>query len=122
MDAFLFECGEKMRTKETKKIECIIRSEKLRDVVDALKEVGIGGMTVSEVRGFGIERTRPDSFLFVHKTKIEIYSTASQVNKIISTILMQCSTGKMGDGKIAVIPLDDCVRVRTGERKNKAIF
>lgn len=105
-----------------KKIECIIRSEKLKDVTDALKLVGIGGMTISEVRGFGAQSTRPDSFLFVHKTKIEVYATDSQVKEIISKILMHCQTGKMGDGKIAVIPLDDCVRVRTGERKNKAIL
>ncbi len=104
-----------------KKIECIIRSEKLKDVTDALKQVGVGGMTVSEVRGFGAQSTRPDNFLFVHKTKIEIYATDSQVKDIISRLLMHCSAGKAGDGKIAVLPLDDCVRIRTGERKNKAI-
>ena len=105
-----------------KKIECIIRSEKLKDVTNALKEIGVGGMTVSEVRGFGIQRERPESFLFVHKTKIEIYATDTQVKEIISKVLMYCSTGKMGDGKIAVLPLDDCIRVRTGQRKNKAIL
>lgn len=105
-----------------KKIECIIRSERLKDVTDALKQVGIGGMTVSEVRGFGAQSMRPDNFLFVHKVKIEIYATDTQVRKIISTILMHCSAGKAGDGKIAVLPLDDCVRVRTGERKDKAIL
>jgi len=104
-----------------KKIECVVRSEKLKDITDALRKVGIGGMTVSEVRGFGSQSERSDSFLFVHKTKIEIYALDSQVKEIISKILMYCSSGKMGDGKIAVIPLDDCVRVRTGERKNKAI-
>lgn len=67
-------------------------------------------------------RERPENFLFVHKTKLEIYAKDSQVKEIISKILMYCSTGKIGDGKIAVIPLDDCVRVRTGERKNKAIL
>ena len=105
-----------------KKIECIIRSEKLKDVTDALKKIGIGGMTVSEVRGFGVQTTRPDSFLFVHKTKIEIYAVDSEVKKIISTILMHCSTGKLGDGKIVVLPMDDCVRISSGERKNKAIL
>jgi len=105
-----------------KKIECIVRSEKLKDITDALKKVGIGGMTVSEVRGFGAQNQRPDNFLFVHKTKIEIYAKDAQVKEIISTILMQCQASKMGDGKIAVIPIDDCVRVRTGERKNKAIL
>jgi nitrogen regulatory protein P-II 1 len=105
-----------------KKIESIIRSEKLKDVTSALKNVGVSGMTVSEVRGFGVQRDRSDSFLFVHKTKIEIYAVDSQVPGIISAILMHCQTAKMGDGKIAIIPLDDCVRVRTGERKNKAIL
>ncbi len=105
-----------------KKIECIIRSEKLKDVVDALKQAGVGGMTVSEVRGFGAQTTRPDSFLFVHKAKLEIYATESQVKEIISTILIHCQTGKLGDGKIAVLPIEDCVRVRTGERRNKAIL
>jgi len=104
-----------------KKIECIIRSERLKDVTNALKNAGIGGMTVSEVRGFGAQSTRPDNFLFVHKTKIEIYAKDTRVKQVISAILMHCSTGKMGDGKIAVLPMDDCVRVRTGERKNKAI-
>lgn len=105
-----------------KKIECIIRSEKLKDITNALKKVGIGGMTVSEVRGFGVQSDRPDNFLFVHKTKIEIYATDTQVRKIIPTILMQCSTGKAGDGKVIVMPLADCIRIGTGERNNNAIF
>ena len=105
-----------------KKIECIIRQEKLKGLTDALREVGIGGMTVSEVRGFGVQSTRPDNFLFVHKTKIEIYAVDSQVKEIISTILSYCSTKKMGDGKIAVLPMDNCVRVHTGERKEKAVL
>jgi nitrogen regulatory protein P-II 1 len=105
-----------------KKIEAIIRSEKLKDVTDALRKVGIGGMTVGEVRGFGAQSVRPDNFLFVHKTKIEIYATEDHVKEIVSTILLHCAAGKMGDGKIAVLPMDDCVRIRTGERKNKAIL
>lgn len=104
-----------------KKIECIIRSEKLKDLTGALKKIGVGGMTVSEVRGFGAQKDRPGSFLFVHKAKIEIYAIDTQVKRIISTILMSCSLGEMGDGKIAVIPIDDCIRVRTGEKGNKAI-
>jgi nitrogen regulatory protein P-II 1 len=104
-----------------KKIECIIRSERLKDVTNALRQIGVGGMTVNEVRGFGVQGTRPDNFLFVHKTKIEIYALDTQVKEIICRILMYCSTGKMGDGKIAVLPMDDCIRIRTGERKNRAI-
>lgn len=105
-----------------KKIECIIRSDKLKDVTNALKDIGIGGLTVSEVRGFGVQSARPDSFLFVHKVKLEIYATDAQVKKIISSVLMYCSTGKAGDGKIAVLEMDDCVRVSTGERGDKAII
>ena len=105
-----------------KKVECIIRSEKLKDLTSALKKINIGGMTVSEVRGFGKQKERPDNLLFVHKTKLEIYATDAQVKKVICTILMHCSAGGVGDGKIAVLPLDDCVRMRTGERKNKAIL
>ncbi len=105
-----------------KKIECIIRSERLKDVTDVLRKIGIGGMTVSEVRGFGVQSERTDNFLFVHKTKIEIYATDSQAKEIISAILMHCSAGKMGDGKIVVLPIDDCIRISTGERKNKAIL
>jgi len=104
-----------------KKIECIIRSEKLKDITTSLKKVGIGGMTVSEVRGFGAQNEKPDSFLFVHKTKIEIYAVDSQIKDIVSTILLHCSAGKVGDGKIVVLPMEDCVRISTGERNNKAI-
>jgi nitrogen regulatory protein P-II 1 len=105
-----------------KKIECIIRSERLKDLTSALRKIGIPGMTVSEIWGFGIQSERPDAFLFVHKTKIEIYALHAQVKDIISTILTQCSMGKAGDGKIAVLPLNECVRVSSGERKSKAIL
>lgn len=105
-----------------KKIECVIRSDKLKDVTSALKKIGVGGMTVYEVRGFGNQSERPDSFLFVHKTKLEIYAIDSQVTDIISAVLMYCSTGKQGDGKIIVLPMDDCVRISSGERKNKALL
>jgi nitrogen regulatory protein P-II 1 len=105
-----------------KKIECIIRPEKLKDLTDALLHIGIGGMTVSDIRGFGSQSQRPYNLLFVHKTKIEIYVTDSQVRDVISVVLTYCSTGKVGDGKIAVLPLDDCIRISTGERKNRAII
>ncbi len=105
-----------------KKIECIIRPEKLKDVADALKEIGIGGMTVCRVQGFGVQRIRPENALFVRKRKMEIYATDAQVKEIVATVVKHCATGKMGDGKIAILPMDDCVRVRTGEGKNKALF
>ena len=105
-----------------KKIESILRVEKLKDVTDALREAGIGGMTVSEVRGFGVQTTRPESFLFVPKVKIEIYVSDSQVKEIVAAIVKQCASGKLGDGKVAILPVDDCIRVRTGERGKKALF
>lgn len=104
-----------------KKIDCIIRSEKLKDLTDALLGVGIGGMTVSEVRGFGIQRMRPETFLFVHKTKVEVYALDSQVNEILAVILKECRSGGAGDGKIAVMPMDNCIRIRTKEKMDKAI-
>lgn len=105
-----------------KKIECIIRSEKLKDLTEALLGVGIGGMTVSEVRGFGMQSTRPESFLFVHKTKIEIFALDDQVNEILAVILKECFSGKAGDGKVAVMPMDNCIRIRTKEKMDKAII
>ncbi|HAH19774.1 MAG: hypothetical protein A2Y00_10645 [Omnitrophica WOR_2 bacterium GWF2_43_52] len=105
-----------------KKIECIVREEKLKELTQALREVGIGGMTVSEVRGFGVQTLRPESFLFVHKVKIEIYAADSQVNEIVDTVVSHCASGKLGDGKIAVLPMEDCIRVRTGARKQTALF
>ncbi|MFA5410819.1 MAG: P-II family nitrogen regulator [Candidatus Omnitrophota bacterium] len=104
-----------------KKIECIIRSEKLKDISESLRKIGIGGMTISDVRGFGTQNDRGGDLLFLHKTRIDIYATERQVKKIISVILMHCSAGKVGDGKIAILPLEDCIRVRTGERGEKAI-
>jgi len=105
-----------------KKIECIIRSEKLKEVEKALRLVGIGGMTISEVKGFGKETTRPEAYLILPKTKVEIYAIDGQVEELISIIVKICRTGELGDGKIAVLPLDDCVRVRTAERGEAAIF
>ena len=104
-----------------KKIECIVRSEKLKDLTGVLLEVGVGGMTVSEVRGFGIQRTRPDDFLFMHKTKVEIVALGSQVKEILAAIQKVCFSGKPGDGKIAVLPMDNYIRIRTKEKMDKAI-
>ena len=105
-----------------KKIECIIRSEKLKEVEKALRLAGIGGMTISEVKGFGKETTRPEAYLILPKTKIEIYAADGQVEELISIIVKICRTGELGDGKVAVLPLDDCVRVRTAEHGEAAIF
>lgn len=104
-----------------KKIECIIRSEKLRELVEELRLCGISGATVSEVKGFGRETIRPDNFLFLPKTKLELYVTEENVEAIIQAIIKCCKEDMLGSGKIAVLPLEECVRVRTQERGEKAI-
>ena len=104
-----------------KKIECIIRPEKLKELCDALRLSGIAGVTVSEAKGFGKEANRPDNFLFLPKTKIELYVTDESVEDITSTIISCCKEEALGSGKIAVLPMDNCIRVRTGEQGEKAI-
>ena len=103
-----------------KKIECIIRPSKLHDLEQTLRRIGIGGMTIYEVKGFGKEQTRPDEYLFLPKTKLEIYCMDSQVEEIVEAICKTCESGKLGDGKIAILPVDELVRVRTGERGDSA--
>lgn len=104
-----------------KKIECIIQNKKLTPLESELRLMGIGGMTVSEVKGFGNEQTRPDAYLFLPKTKVEIYCKDSELEATIKTILKVCQTGQLGDGKIAVMDVEQMVRVRTGQTGNDAI-
>ncbi|MBU2103382.1 MAG: P-II family nitrogen regulator [Candidatus Omnitrophota bacterium] len=105
-----------------KKVECIIRPEYLKNLTDELLLAGIGGMTASEVKGFGREVTRPENYLFLPKTKIELYITDDQVQSIVAVIRRCCNDGKLGSGKIAIIPLEGCVRVRTGEKEEAALL
>lgn len=105
-----------------KKIECIIRSEKFEELKNELRSAGVAGMTISDVRGFGAQPSRPDNYLILPKLKIEIYCTDAQVREFVDTILKVCRTGGIGNGKIAVLPLEDLIRVRTGEHGDKAIF
>ena len=104
-----------------KKLECIIRPSRLNDLERALRSLGIGGMTVSEVKGFGKEQTRPDEYLFLPKTKVEIYCAEEQLDDIIRTICEACHSGKLGDGKIAIFDMEDLVRIRTFERGEAAV-
>ncbi len=104
-----------------KKIECFIQSKKLTELQDALIAAGVHGMTVSEVKGFGNQQTRPEAYLFLPKTKVEIFATDDQVETLIQVITKVCQTGKSGDGKIAVFKLEDLVRIRTGERGDSAV-
>ena len=111
-----------------KKVECIIRPFKLDEVREALMEVGVQGMTVSEVRGFGRQRGHKEIYRgseytieFVPKLKLEIVVNEDIVEEVIETVLKVASTGKIGDGKIFITPVDEVVRIRTGERGVTAI-
>ncbi len=105
-----------------KKIECIVRQDKLKDLAESLRLAGVGGLTATETKGFGRETTRPQEYLFLPKTKVEIYVTDKQVEEIVSAIIRCCKEDVLGSGKIAVLPMDDCIRVRTEERGDEAIF
>jgi nitrogen regulatory protein P-II 1 len=111
-----------------KKVEAIIKPFKLDEVKDALSEVGIQGMTVTEVKGFGRtggkkEVYRGSAYVvdFVPKVKIEIVVPEALVKEVIDAIEKSAKTGRIGDGKIFVVPVDESVRIRTGERGEEAI-
>jgi len=111
-----------------KKIEAIIKPFKLEEVKDALIKLGIGGMTVSEVRGFGQQKGETEIYRgteyvvdFLPKIKIEVVVRDEDAEKVIETIANTARTGRVGDGKIFVIPVEDVVRIRTGERGEKAV-
>ncbi|MEB3274015.1 MAG: P-II family nitrogen regulator [Prochlorothrix sp.] len=111
-----------------KKVEAIIRPFKLDEVKIALVNAGIVGMTVSEVRGFGrqkgqTERYRGSEYTveFLQKLKIEIVVEDDQVNMVADKIIAAAQTGEIGDGKIFVSPVDNVIRIRTGERDMEAI-
>lgn len=111
-----------------KKIEAIIKPFKLDDVVDALSELGIEGLTVSEVRGFGRQKGRTEIYKgaeyvvdFLPKIKIEIALNDGLVTAAVETIQKVAYTGKIGDGKIFVLPIEQVVRVRTGETNEEAL-
>lgn len=110
------------------KLECIIRPFKLEEVKEALSNVGVRGMTVSEVRGFGRSRGHTELYRgseytieFVPKLKIEIVVDDENVNKVIDAVQEAAATGKIGDGKIFVLSVDETVRIRTGEKGPEAI-
>ena len=111
-----------------KKIEAIIKPFKLDEVKDALNEIGIQGITVSEVRGFGRQKGHTELYRgaeyvvdFLPKIRIEIIVKADMVAQVIEVIVNSAKTGRIGDGKIFVLPLDEVVRIRTGERGEDAI-
>ncbi|MBE9179655.1 P-II family nitrogen regulator [Oculatella sp. LEGE 06141] len=111
-----------------KKVEAIIRPFKLDEVKIALVNAGIVGMTVSEVRGFGrqkgqTERYRGSEYTveFLQKLKVEIVVEEDQVDMVVDKILSAARTGEIGDGKIFITPVDEVIRIRTGEKDLEAI-
>jgi nitrogen regulatory protein P-II 1 len=111
-----------------KKVEAIIKPFKLDEVKEALAEIGVQGMTVTEVKGFGRtggkkEVYRGSSYVvdFIPKVKMEIIVKDELVHQVIESITSAAKTGRIGDGKIFVMPIDEVVRIRTGERGEDAI-
>jgi nitrogen regulatory protein P-II 1 len=111
-----------------KRVETIIRPHKIDDVREALLEIGIKGMTISEVKGFGRQKGHTEVYRgaeyrvdFLPKIKIEIIVADSHIDAAISAIVKSAKTGHVGDGKIFVIPVDDAVRVRTEESGEGAL-
>ena len=111
-----------------KKVEAIIKPFKLDEVKDALGEVGVQGMTVSEVKGFGRtggkkEVYRGSAYVvdFVPKVKLEIVVSDGQVSQVIEAIEKAAKTGRIGDGKVFVLPIEEALRIRTGERGEDAV-
>lgn len=111
-----------------KKIEAIVKPFKLDDVKDALNAIGITGMTMSEVKGYGRQKGHTEIYRgaeyvvdFIPKIKIEVVVAADQVGQVVETIRSAANTGKIGDGKIFVLPVERVVRVRTGEEDRDAV-
>jgi nitrogen regulatory protein P-II 1 len=111
-----------------KKIEAIIKPFKMEDVKEALAEVGIEGMTVSEVKGFGRQKGHTEIYRgseytvdFLPKVKVEIVVSDSMLDKAIQAISSAAKTGKIGDGKIFVLPIENAIRIRTEETGEGAI-
>jgi len=111
-----------------KKIEAVIKPFKLDEVKDALNAIGVQGITVTEVKGFGRQKGHTELYRgaeyvvdFLPKVKLEIIAADNLVAKIIETIETTAKTGRIGDGKIFVTPVDEVIRIRTGERGESAI-
>ena len=111
-----------------KKIEAIIKPFKLDEVKEALNALGIQGMTVTEVKGFGRQKGHVELYrgaeydiAFIPKVKIEIVVADAIAEKVVATIMEKAKTGKIGDGKIFITKIEDVIRIRTGEKGESAI-
>ncbi len=111
-----------------KKIETVIQPFKLDEVKEALNKIGIAGMTISEVKGFGRQRGHKEVYRgaeyqvdFVPKVKIELVVESEMADQCVDTITESAKTGRIGDGKVFVFPTEQAIRIRTGETGNTAI-
>lgn len=111
-----------------KKIEAIIKPFKLDDVKEALQEIGLQGITVVEARGFGRQKGHTELYRgaeyvvdFLPKVKLELVVEDNMVEKTVEAITAAAQTGRIGDGKIFILPVEDAIRIRTGERGSNAI-
>ena len=111
-----------------KKIETVIKPFKLEEVRDALNAIGISGMTIQEVKGYGRQRGHKEIYRgaeyetgFVPKVKIEIAVAAELVDQVVEAIMKSAKTGQIGDGKIFVLPMENAIRIRTGETGSEAV-
>ncbi|HSL39445.1 MAG: P-II family nitrogen regulator [Desulforhopalus sp.] len=111
-----------------RKIEAIIKPFKLEDVKEALNSIGIAGMTISEVKGYGRQKGHTEIYRgaeyvvdFIPKIKIEVVVAAEHAEQVVEKIRAAANTGKIGDGKIFVLPVERVIRVRTGEENRDAV-
>jgi nitrogen regulatory protein P-II 1 len=111
-----------------KKIEAIIKPFKLEEVKEALDAVGIRGITVSEVKGFGRQKGHTELYRgaeyvvdFLPKIKLELVLPDDMVEKAVEAIIGSAKTGRIGDGKIFILPMDEAIRIRTGEKGEEAV-
>ncbi len=111
-----------------KKIEAIIKPFKLEEVKEALTEIGIEGMTISEVKGFGRQKGHAEIYRgseytvdFLPKVKIEVVLADMLASKAVDVIVKAAKTGKIGDGKVFILPVEESIRIRTEERGEKAV-
>jgi nitrogen regulatory protein P-II 1 len=109
-------------------VTAVIKPHRIEEVKDALRGVGVLGMTITEVRGFGRQGGHTETYRgseytidFLPKVKVEVVCDTAHVDKIVDTIIESAQTGKIGDGKIWAVPVDRLVRVRTGERDTEAL-
>ena len=111
-----------------KKVEAIIKPFKLDEVKQALSEIGVAGLTATEVKGFGRQKGHTELYRgaeyvvdFLPKVKVEVVVSDTLVGKVVEVIERAAKTGRIGDGKIFVIPVEEVIRIRTGERGDEAL-